>query len=519
MKKKSTVNTIAVVISLTLIAKFIGFIRDALIGSRLGQTLQADAYNLSLEATVMTFLSIGTGISITLIPIVAGHLRDKDHINANKVVNNIINSLLVIVFGITIVGLLFSPFVLRVIAPGFEENFMLTVHLTMIMFPALIFIVLAYIFVAYLQGNEIFIVPALISFPGNFLIIFYLFFFFNDYGVYGLAIATLIIWILQFLIQVPSAVKVGYRYKFHMDFKDEVFRKFLITIIPIIFVTGIYQLNILLIDNVFSSTIGKGNVSAIRYANQIYVPTVTVIVYGITAVMFPKFNKSLVTNNVEEFTNSVATVLKSLFFLLIPMTIGLILVSMPLISMIYQRDQFDINAVISVAGVLSSYAFGMLGFGVLDVLNKGFYALKNVKTPVFTGVCILIMNFVFSYFLKSSRIGFLGIPLSTSLSLIIGSIIHLTLFAKAVGILDFKGLLNCLVKSLFAGIFMGIGVYFIRDVIQSYEFKSLFIKQISTIVICGLVGGILYLIFSVIIREENTVGVINQYKARRKKDE
>ncbi|MFP4697082.1 MAG: murein biosynthesis integral membrane protein MurJ [Eubacteriales bacterium] len=510
MRRNNTVNTIAVIIMLTFSTKFMGFIRDAIIGRRLGVSEEATAYYASFNSTIQIFLSIATGISLTLIPIVVEKVKNKEI--TNKSINNIINSLLLVTACITVLGLLFAPLFVKLMVSDAKSHYLLTVHLTQIMFPSVIIIVLTYVFVAFLQGNERFVIPAIISIPGNIIVLVYLFFLVDDYGVYGLAIAIVLGWVLQWLVQIPTAMKVGYKYKFYINFKDKVLKSFIVAVIPIIFVTAIHNLNILM----DTSIINESKIPIINYSNNIYFPVVTVVVYGITAVMFPKFSKKIVGQDQNEFNSTVTTVIKGLFYLLIPMAIGIIVLSIPIISMVYQEDRFDEAAVLDVARALSAFSIGMIGFGVVDVLNKAFYSRKNIRVPIFTGFCVLCSNFILSILLRE-QVGYIGIPLASALSFLIGAVILIVLYSKSNQIFVYMTLIKSFLKTLVASLGMGIVVYYLKELLMGITLKSVFLKQGFIIMICGGVGIIVYIIFTLLLKNDISVGLLDKFKIKGRK--
>ncbi len=509
-ESKKTVNAILSVITITLIAKFLGFFRDAILGSKLGATVEADAYIMALNSTTIIFLSFGSAISTSAIPLIVKKLKDNGKKSVFDFTNKLINIILLTSVVAVIFGIIFAPQILSILAKGFYgEKRELVIQLTRIMFPSLIFISSAYLFVAFLQSLSKFIVPSIISFPFNIMLIIYLLFALNKYGIIGLAYATVIGWSLQLLIQIPFAVKEGYKYKLTLDYNDEDVKRFLISLLPIIFVASIHQFNIL-IDNMFASTLEHGKVASIYYANILYTAIVTTTVYGISAVMFPKFNQNLSPESMDNFKRLVLSVVRTVIYLLIPMTVGLIILSKPVISLVFERGEFNSLTTYDTSLALASYALGMVGFGVLDIVNKAFYALSNTKIPVGISIFVVLFNYFINRILLD-LIGFKGLAIATSLSLIFGAILILYLFNRIVGGLDFLEVLKTLYKTVLASTLMGSGIYYFKSYISSILAPDVFINKFLIIGTSLLLGVLIFSISTVIMKEKTSIYIYESY--------
>lgn len=500
---KKTVNIIISIIAITLGVKFIGFFRDALLGSKIGASYESDAYIMALNSTTIIFLSIGSAISTGSIPFVVQRLKNSED-KGNKYLNKLISSTLVCAIIIVILGIIFSPWFLSIVAKGFYgEKRDLVIILTRIMFPSLIFISTAYIFVAYLQSIGKFIIPAIISLPFNAILIFYLIFLLKDYGIIGLALATLIGWSLQLFIQIPFAKKEGFRFSFELDFKDDDIKGFFKSLIPIVFVASIHQINIL-IDNMYASTLGHGIVSSIYYANILYQAIVTTTVYGISAVMFPKFNYNLSEENIERFKNLVFSVLSTVIYLLIPMAVGLLVLDNTIISLVFERGQFNSEDTIITSMILGYYSIGMVGFGVIDTLNKAFYSLKDLMPPVIVSTVIIFLNLILSKVLLL-YIGLKGVVLGTALSLVIGAIILFYIFTHKTGD-NTKDIIYSLLKVIVASTIMAIVLLNLKNFLIMLN-----IGRLITLFIITVAGIGVYTITTIILKDKTSIYIYENY--------
>lgn len=510
LKKKSSFNIIIVIIGMTLIAKVIGLLRDTLISHNLGAGVESDVYFMGLAVTTIIFLGIGSAISTNIIPII---VKDKkDHGAANSI-SSIFN---IVVLGSIILGVTYfiaAPSIVKLFATGYNtEKLAMTVQVTRIMIPTIILICTTYFFVGVLQANEKFLLPAIISFPYNILFFVYITFGIGMYGIKGLAAVTTLGWLLQLGFLVPSIIKHKLMpFSFKLDFKDKVLRSFFIGILPIILVTLTHQFNIMM-DNKAASFLGDGSVSSIYYGNMLFTAIVTTTVYGITAVMFPKFNKRFLEDNYEGLFQSVVNVLRSVLILLIPMSVGLVLVGPHIISLIFERGVFDASDTITTVIAFTGYTSFMLAFGFIEVLNKAYYTLNIKWIPLLISGFIVVINVILNQLLVKD-FGFSGIVMGTSVAFYSGALLSLIIFIRRNKVYSMSRFYNTLIKSLIAAMAMGAGVYAVNNVLVTGIEKGE-LSSIIIIIVDITVGVIIYGITLLLVKEQLISHGVKQLKKR-----
>ncbi len=505
-KNKTALVTIISIILFNIVTKFLGFYRDALIGRELGAELVTDAYFTALSVTTLIFLSIGSGISTTMIPIIVKERNDKYR---RKIINNIFNFIIIICVVIGVIYLLGTNFIVSIFAGGFEgEKLNLTIQLTKILTPTVLFINIAYLFVGILQSNEKFLLPTLISVPYNLIIIIYLFFFVQQFGITGLAIITVVGWALQMIIQIPKVMSLKeIKYKFKIDFNNKELKLFIKGLLPIVFVMATNQLTYIT-DNNFVSYYGDGKVTTVYYANMLFLAISTIIVYGIMAVMFPKFNKSYISNK-DEFYSIITSVLEGIILLLLPVGVGIAVVSKELISIIFLTDEFDMESVMLTANFLKVYGSYMVAFGIMDIMNKAYYTKNNRKMPVIITIIILTTNIILNYLLtRVFNTGIYGVIISTALSFYVGITVSLALFKSDEGNVNFKNIFATFIKSVLSVIAM----YLVITVVQKSMYNMLNIDGFKTraifLIVSAVTGVVVYFSSLLILKEKIMINFI-----------
>ncbi|MDK2918508.1 MAG: putative peptidoglycan lipid flippase [Candidatus Petromonas sp.] len=507
---RKTVNTVILVICLTIASKFFGFFREVFIAERFGATPATDAYFVALKITAIVFMSVGSAITTTMIPIVVKYLsrgeKDKAFAFANKIFTILMAGALVIVS----LGIALSPYYARYIAIGFEgKQLSLTVSLIRIMFPILACVFITYIFVSILQSFGQFSITSIISIPYNFVLIIYLLLFSDKYGIMGLGVVTLIGWIAQFLIQLPYLLKKDFKIKLNFGFKDKDVKSFFKLIWPILLATAVYNVNTL-VDSSLASTLSKGKVSALNYAYIIYTAISTTTIYGISTVLFPRFAENISLKDFNNLKKEITSTIKGLIYILLPMTVGLIILRTPIIEVAFRRGAFDERAVEMTRIALAFYSVGMIGFGLQEVFNKGFFALGDTKTPMKMGIFSVIINIVLNFMLiRVMDLG--GLALATSIATICNGVLLFTALTRKIGKFDSTGIMKQFIKvAVSASIMAFVVIYSYKGLETIIDAGSLINKGI---ILAGsvLFGIVSYAALTMLFKVEETKYVIDNY--------
>ena len=420
-KGNQAVKTVSFMMLITLFGKILGMVREQLLAANYGTDMQAAAFLLASRIP-RTFFDVifASAISASFIPVFVEYLQKKGRKEAFSLANRFITMISTVTLLMMLLGMAFAKPLTLLIAPGYDvETVTLCVGLLRMLFPTMLFTAVAFSFVGILQSLEEFNVPAALSVVSNGVLILYYIFFNEKFGILGLTVAFLIGWAMQAVIQIPSLWKEGYHYRPDFHFKDEGLRKIGRLMLPVMVSTWIQPINFM-VNTRFASQLSGGSavngelgVSALEYANNLYTIIVGVFVLAIANMVFPKFSR--MTEDKKEFGLAVRGTLKSMIFLLIPMTVGLMALAQPVVSLIYQRGAFDETATQLTAAALFFFALGMVGYGVQNILSRAFYANQDGKTPFYSGLVSIVINAVLCWLLlKPMGIG--GLALSAAVS-------------------------------------------------------------------------------------------------------
>jgi putative peptidoglycan lipid II flippase len=452
----------------TLASRALGFIRDMILAKFLGTSFRADAFFVAFRIPNLFRDIVGEGgMNSSVVPVIAEYV-DKDKKEFARFLNTVFVLILMALSLITLLGILFAPVIVRLIAPGFiadQEKLILTIKLTRLMFPYLIFIGLTAYGMGVLFTFRSFAVPAFSPCLLNIAIIVSAFVSTKmpvD-SVFCLAFGVLAGGILQLLAHVFPIAKKGIRWEMPKTLSHPGVRKVGRLLLPRLFGSAVYQLTVF-IDTFcasLASAVGAGGISAIYYANRILQFPMAIFGIALASAILPTLSGFSARGNMDDFKRTLVFGLKSMLLVMLPATVFLVLFSTPIIRLLFERGVFDTYSTSITSQALLFYALGLFWFSGIKVMVTGFHALQDTATPAkIAGLCLAInatLNFVLMGPLKVG-----GIALASSISAGIDFFILFTILnARLKGFGD--GLLEHASKVFIASLVMGAGCFLIWD--------------------------------------------------------
>lgn len=500
MSEQKVLKTAGFMAVATLLAKVCGLIRDSLIAGYFSTGIEADAFMMASKIPTMLFdMVIGGVITASFIPIFNGILEKESREKALKYASKLITVVFLLTTLIAILGIVFSDGIVNILAPKFSgEKHDLTVTLSSIMFPMIIFTGIAYSLVGILQSFGEFNIPAVISLISNLVLIGYFPLFGEKFGVKGLSVAMLVAWSLQVVVQIPSLIKLKVKIKPDFRFFTSDIKDTLMLAGPMLISTWVQPLYSI-INARFASGI-DGAPAVLEYANRLYTVMVGVFSFVVTNLIFPKLARANASDNEDEGRNIIVTSLKAIILIVLPLSIGFILLSKPITSIIYEHNNFTPQDVNLVSTALKCYSVGMLGLAINEILSKYFFSMKDSKTPMRNSILSMFANIALAYLLfKAFKTP--GLALAAAL----GSIINALLNGFSIG-KNHKGLFSKndwsdILKTVFSGVLMGIVVFLMYRILSLYLYGTV-IGNIALCAGCGAVGCLVYFIICYILKVE-----------------
>ena len=392
--RHSATRTISAVMAITLLGKVMGLYRDHLLAVHYGMGMEANAFYTASRIPRVFFDAVfASAIAACFIPVFSEYLEQKGKKEAYRFAGCFITIIALLTGVLTLAGMAF-PQPLVALFADYEDpqTTALAISLTRTMFPTVLFSGVAFSLVGVLQAQDHFTAPALMSALSNLVIIAYFLFLDQSMGIYGLALAYLLGWFLQGVIQGPPLRRLGYRYRPGFDFRSEGMRKVFALMGPVMVSTWVQPIN-LVINSRFGSRLYEGaGVSAMEYASNLYLVIAGTFILSITNVIFPRLSRLTAGGKEGDFRDTLRqTVHTSLFFVL-PMSAGLMAVARPLVSFLYGGGEFGQRAVEVTASALSWISLGMAGYAVQNILSRAYFARQEGRGPLVAGALSIGVN-------------------------------------------------------------------------------------------------------------------------------
>ena len=447
-KQRSVARSAGIVSIAVMFSRVLGLVREQVFAYFFGAGFLNDAFQLAFRIpNVLRDLFAEGALSAAFVKVFTDYQINKTEGEAWRLASLVLNALAIMLSVITIIGVLFSRQFVDLIADGFSpEKAALATTLTQIMFPFILLVALAAVAMGVLNTKGIFGIPASASTVFNICsIIFGLGFAYwlsggswtvphdpnavpeipAQWAIIGMAIGTLIGGAAQFLMQVPSLLKVGFRFLPVVSFTDPGVKRVMSLMGPAIIGTSAVQVNVL-VNTFFVSGI-EGGISWLGYAFRLMQFPIGLFGVAVGTASVPVLSRMASEGRLQDFRNTLSSSINLVFLMTLPSACGLVVLGEPIIRLLYSHGgAFHESDVPMTAWALSGYAIGLTGYAAIKVLSPAFYALDDAKTPMIIAVVSIAVNAVASYFLMNllsgvfvspespNGIGHVGVALATS---------------------------------------------------------------------------------------------------------
>ena len=502
-------KTALLIMIITLFSKLLGFGRDIFLSYFFGASGITDAYLISLTIPSVIFGFIGIGIVTAYIPMQTKIVLEEGEEEGSKFTTNFTNAILVLTTIIFSFGLIFTENIVKIFALGFYgDTLMLSVEFTRISLFGMYFTALVSIFSGYLQIKKNYVIPALAGFPFNIIVIISIFF--ASKGNYKiLAIGTLVASASQFIMLIPFIYKEKFKYSLYVNFNNDKLKRVLYIALPSVLGASANQINTL-VDKTIASSISVGGISALNYADRLNIFIQSLFVLSIVTSMYPIISNYASINNIKGIKETIMEAISIISLVVIPITVGAIFFSKEIVTLLFGRGAFNEQAIVMTSLALFYYSFGMWGYGLREILSRGFYSIQDTKTPMLNATFGVVINIILNIIL-SKYMGVGGLALATSIS---GSITALLLYIslqKKIGYFQNRKLIISLIKVLIASFIMG------TIAKKSFELMSNSMNFGFSLIASIFLGVLVYFIAIFIMKIEELNNIVTIFKNKIKK--
>ncbi|MBY6037096.1 murein biosynthesis integral membrane protein MurJ [Fictibacillus nanhaiensis] len=497
----------AIVFVVATFSKILGFLRETFVAYHFGTSHESDAYYLALTPSTLA-ITFSLSLSSVFLPLFIKYLKKKEE--AYHFANKILLISLITSFILYGVVLVFSEEAIALIAPGLTyETEKLSIYLLQILFP-LTFIVLAIqMYTVMLNSFDSFFIPAISILPNNIVILIYLTFFVDIFGVSGLAFVTLVAFIIQLIILVFTIMKYDYTFQTSSFILDKRIKDFSILLLPILLSTAFSQLNAI-VDRALASTQSEGSIAALMYSYRLKTLIAGIFITAVITVTFPKLSR--IKNKTKELVELTQNSLLSILVLIGPLSVFFIIFHTEIIRVLFERGAFDQQATLVTSNVFLYYSIGLVFMGYREILSRNFFAAGDTKTPTKLMIISLIITMIMSVVFVRIM-GIPGLGLSSSLGLIINAtMISFSVNQVTKGIWS-KAFFESSFKIIISILCSGIILWFCNETIEDVKNSSI-ITQITLLVGLFLIQCISFLFFMYILKIKIVLDNINSIKRK-----
>jgi putative peptidoglycan lipid II flippase len=424
----------------TALSRVLGLVREAVFAHLFGAGTATDAFNVAFRVpNLLRDLFAETALSAAFVPVLTGE-KAKSKEAQNRLASNIFNTLFLATGLVSLAGFLFAPALARVIAFGFGDvpgKIELTARLTAVLFPFLLAVSLGAWAMSYLNTERSFFVPSVAPAFFNLFSIVVPVVLYGWYvrrggnPIFGMALGVLVGGAMQFLVQIPSVRRKGFRYSFTLNLRDPAFRQVMALFVPVAIGLAGTRINVL-VNTILVTPLAERSVSWLNYAFRVMHLPLGLFGIAVGTVALPSLSKLVLDNNADGVRSTLSDSLKMTLFLTVPASILIAFFSHPITRVIYERGKFTPEDTAATAKALVLYALGIPFMSALRNVAAVYYAHKDARTPMYASFASIGLNIALNLSLMWV-IGFLAFPLSTTLAAILNVGILLALLPKKTG--------------------------------------------------------------------------------------
>lgn len=557
-KQTSVARSAGIVSIAVMFSRVLGLVREMVFSRFFGAGFLYDAFLVGFRIpNLLRDLFAEGALSAAFVKVFTDYQLKSNEKEAWRLAGLIFNALAVVLSVICILGVLLSPYIVKLLTyniwndPNYfypPEKAALATILMQIMFPFILLVALAALAMGVLNTKGRFGIPASASTAFNITsIIFGLAFAYYlsgggwekaedkflipsdaaQWAIIGMSIGTLIGGAFQFLIQVPSLWKVGFRFTTALSFKDEGVRRVMKLMAPAIIGTGAVQIKVL-VDTFVAAGI-EGGVSWLSYSFRLMQFPIGLFGVAIGTAAIPTLSRLASENNFVKFRSTLSDSLKLVFLLTIPSACGLIVLGEPIIRLIYEGGKFKAIDTNMTAWALAAYSIGLAAYSAIKIISPSFYALDDAKTPMYVSVASILIHIVTSFGMmkllstvgvspeRPNGYGHVGVALATSTVALVNFLALTFLMRKRISRINGREILSSLFRIAAASAIMSAVCYFSYYFLhRQFSGNGLIYKLIEAFVPIGL-GGITFIISAKLLQIDEVNKIYNNLARRLKR--
>jgi putative peptidoglycan lipid II flippase len=461
----------------TLVSRVFGLVRDSFFAAIFGTTLFADAFNMAFVIPNFLRRVFGEGaLNASYVPVYTHYLKTEGEKPAEELAVKVFSVLILVVGVIVVLGALLASPIVHVYAFGWRESpetMTLTIKLTRLLFPYLLFVSLSALAGGTLNSRGYFALPAFApAFLNVALIAAGAIILLSPSGasersIVIFSIGALVGGVLQIVSQIPLLRKTGHKLKFEPDFRDPGVRWIGRLMVPGMLAFAVTQVNTL-VDLLLATILPEGSVTALRLGNRVAVQPLGIFGIAITTAVLPTLSSHAARDDTGKLVEDFAFSMKLMLALLIPSTVVLLVLAKPIVRLLFERGEFTAaSSTPKTVNALVFYSIGLFGYGGVKAVVQAFYSMKDTVTPMRIAIVSVILNVALDLALVR-RIGLIGLAVATSATAITGFALLCWVLSRRMGGIKGREIWASVAKMLVASAPMAVGMFLVARALDPW---------------------------------------------------
>lgn len=499
-----------------VLSKILGLLRIFAFSNRFGAGEEIDIYVAAFRVPDLIFnlLILGT-LSAAFIPVFLGQLQ-KNKEEAFRLASTVFNITLLGMSAVSILGFIFAPQLVKIVAPGFTETAQAqTLGLTRILMLSPLFFSISSVLTSILHSFKKFLIVAIAPLVYNIAIISGIFFLYPRFGFSGIVWGAVIGAFLHFLIQLPSVLRLGVPLLKHLDISSIGIKKIAKLFLPRIFGLDLGQIS-LFIASIIGSFLGAGSIAVYYYAFDLETLPLGIFAIAFAVTSFPVLSDYAAKKDMNGFKIFLSKIMIQLLFLIIPISVLMLILRAQIVRLIpgaLEGTKFTFENTRLTALALGFFSISLFAQAMIPLLARAFYALQNTVIPVVLGAAAIVINaglaFVFTRYTGPA-----SMALAFSLAVIFDLACLFILLRRRLGhdLNDdylFLGVLKICIASVAAGTTAYAALYVAAPMVNMQTYWGILVQTLGSV----FFGGFTYLAAGLIIGLPEASGFVNVIRA------
>ncbi|MFC2075108.1 murein biosynthesis integral membrane protein MurJ [Bdellovibrionota bacterium] len=496
-EQRRVTRAAGIVGSTTLLSRILGLVRDMVIFRFFSRTA-TDSFYLALTIpAVLRYLLAEGAMTVSFLPVLTDYLKKGRRQETREVVAVVFTFFGIILGVVSILGVITAPWLVKLLAPGpgfssIPEKYQLTITIVRIIFPYLFFVAMTSISMGILNSLDHFLAPALSPALWNVGVIIgaVVFSQYFEQPIFGAAVGVLLGGLMQLILQLPFLRAKEFIPYLSFQFRHPALGRVIRLMGAAILGLSAAQISVVIIRQ-FASYLGEGAVSYLYAASRLIELPYGIFAFALGTAVLPSLSRHATDGDLEGLKETLSYGLRMVLLLTIPAMVGLIVLSFPIVKVLFQRGAFDLTASIITSQALVAFAIGLWAGASIRVFAPAFYALKKPIIPTLAAIAAVILNIIVC-FLLFKPFEHVGLALGRAIAVIGDLVILVVIFRVKYGPFGFKDILVSGTKSLIASAVMGGVVFWMSSQIQ-WRTATVDFNQVSNLFLSIILGGMVYL--------------------------